>query len=526
MTKDSQTYIDKPFNVRPLVLWAIIVGLTIFFGNLSISYGWWIIGIWLGVIIGFFILLNAIKNKHKDRVFVFLAGNKSFFVATIVLILAAIVSFGITTMVYSNQYHFTGNGEVTGIVRAHRIDDDGFGSVTLANVRFNDQSVSGRVRINVRNLNEESIANISFGNIIRTEAVLSPINVSGFSVNNRIRYSASINGVDIEFIRQSNDFRSIALRHSYNFLHRFMSDGPANLIYSMMFGDRSTLDDEVQQDFRLNGLAHVLAVSGLHVGLIVAIVLGFLKILRLDKKYQFLILIFVVCFYTYLADFRVSILRSGIMFLVLAGNRLLIRRPDFLSSICLAFVIILVLFPYSLFSLGFQLSFGCMFGIALFNRPITNGLKKFLNVPVPFEKFRNLVVSSISMYTTTAITTFPFIIATFGFYSAIGIFANLLLLPILILAFQLSAIALVTYVGFPLLYLVDVMLRFVLHASNALANMSWGQIYINTNSWIMWFYFLGLVIMSRFIFMRRRYRYISAAILFGIYGLALLVLNT
>jgi len=213
------------------------------------------------------------------------------------------------------------------------------------------------------------------------------------------------------------------------------------------------------------------------------------------------------------------------MFLVLTANRLLIRRIDLLSSVSLALIIVLILFPYSIHSLALQLSFGCVFGIAIFYRPISTKLKDVMDVPKPLEKLRNWIVAGIAMYLSTALITVPFFIRTFGFYPVVGIIANIVLLPLVIIAFKLSVIALVTYVGFPLLYLADWILQFVLFISNSLAQISWGQIPINIQGAWFWFYFVALAILSRFVFIKKKYKYILSGIGITIFMASILIQN-
>jgi len=277
--------------------------------HLSAEHGWWIVGIYVSVVVGSLIILNYVfEKRYKDKLITFFATNRLFLLITIILIVMAIISFSITTMLHTNQPSFDGVGEIRGTVRAYRIGESQFGgtwgNMTLSNVTFNGESVPGRVRITVRNLDDASIENITFGAIVQTTAELTPSEVSSFAVNNRIRYVASINGVSVDFVRDATDMRSVVMRHSYNFLHRFMSGNTATLVYSMMFGDRSTLDGEMHEDFRLIGLAHILAVSGMHVGLIVAIILIFLKLIRVERRWQFLILLVIIALYAYFGRFQ------------------------------------------------------------------------------------------------------------------------------------------------------------------------------------------------------------------------------
>jgi len=306
-----------------------------------------------------------------------------------------------------------------------------------------------------------------------------------------------------------------------------MSEDSAELMYSMLFGDRSELGEEIRESFTLTGLAHVLAVSGLHVGLIVAILLWILKFFKAGKKTQFIVILLTLILYVYMADFRYSIMRASIMFLILLFNRLFLRRIETISSISLAAIIILILFPHSILSLSFQLSFACLIGIALFYRPISGWLEKKVFTPVQpwwVDKFRKGLVTGLTLYLVTAITTFPLLVGTFGYFPLIGLIANVLLLPIIILAFQMSVIALVTWVGFPLLWVVDRMIWLVLRVSDWLAAISWQRLEITQQGFWYLFYFLALILLTRFIFIKKKTsRYLAAGILLSIYAISLLV---
>ncbi|MCL2846706.1 MAG: ComEC family competence protein [Firmicutes bacterium] len=490
--------------------------------------GFWIIPVWLGLVVLFFVILNARKSKYKDTVLENLATNRMFFVVTIVLCIMVVTSFAITNLAFTNQRHFEGEGEVRGVIRSMRInDEEGSGNIVLANVTFDGNSVRGRVRVNIWNIDENPLR---LGQIVVTETTIRRTEPTPFNVNNHIRYTAAVNlnRGTIAVVGDSRDLRSVILRHTHDFFHTHMRGESAELLYSMLFGDRSSLDGELQETFRLSGMAHVLAVSGLHVGLIVAIVLGLLSLLRVKRKHQIIVVTMVLLFYMYLCDFRVSIVRASIMFFVIMLTGLYARRVDLISRVCLAWIIVLVIFPYQINSLSFQLSFGCMFGIAFFYRPFTHYLQRLWPETQikPIAKFRKFSIDSLSLYTVTAITTFPFLIITFGFYSVIGLVTNILLLPFLIIAFQLSAIALLTVVGFPLLYLADVLVRFVAITSDWLARAPFAVINVTAAGYWYLFYFVGLILCTRFIFMRRRYRVAAVAVCFSIYFLSLVIYNT
>ena len=444
----------------------------------------------------------------------------------LILCLMVVISFLVTHNHYTRQPFIRGPGTVQGVVRGVTFNDAGRASVTLANVRVEGQSINGRVRLFVPLMRNNVLA---VGDVIRAHTNLHRPFDSGssFNVNNRIRYQGSALQGNIYVVRQSNDLRSTILRYTNGFFHQYMSEDSAELMYSMLFGDRSELGEEIRESFTLTGLAHVLAVSGLHVGLIVAILLWILKFFKAGKKTQFIVILLTLILYVYMADFRYSIMRASIMFLILLFNRLFLRRIETISSISLAAIIILILFPHSILSLSFQLSFACLIGIALFYRPISGWLEKKVFTPVQpwwVDKFRKGLVTGLTLYLVTAITTFPLLVGTFGYFPLIGLIANVLLLPIIILAFQMSVIALVTWVGFPLLWVVDRMIWLVLRVSDWLAAISWQRLEITQQGFWYLFYFLALILLTRFIFIKKKTsRYLAAGILLSIYAISLLV---
>lgn len=136
----------------------------------------------------------------------------------------------------------------------------------------------------------------------------------------------------------------------------------AGIMIGMMFGDKDYISDETMEMFRKGGTAHVLAVSGLHVG----IIYGFLLKLRRKKKSRagdVLIASFLI-FYAALCWFTASVMRAVLMILIhMAGNSLN-RRYDFTCGICASMILFLILNPYQIFNAGFQMSYLAAFVIA------------------------------------------------------------------------------------------------------------------------------------------------------------------
>ena len=138
-----------------------------------------------------------------------------------------------------------------------------------------------------------------------------------------------------------------------------------SLLAGLMFGEKGYLDEEVYASFRQNGIAHVLAVSGLHVGLVYALVQKLLAGRR-NAKTTLVSAAALFC-YACLSNFSISVMRAAFMILLHLAAFHLKRRYDLVSAASLAVLVFLTLNPYQLFDSGFQLSYLAAYslGVAL-----------------------------------------------------------------------------------------------------------------------------------------------------------------
>lgn len=170
-------------------------------------------------------------------------------------------------------------------------------------------------------------------------------------------------------------FNGIA-RLKYGFLDQLetaMSPDAFGLMTGMLFGDSSFISDDVYEAFQKNGVAHILSVSGIHVG-IVYLYLGRLLRNRKTKSFYILSALFLI-FYAALSEFSPSVLRAVVMIFIHMFAKISHRRYDFLSCTCASALGMLMVNPFYLFNAGFQLSYLAVFCLAAMmpfvNRRIT-----------------------------------------------------------------------------------------------------------------------------------------------------------
>lgn len=219
----------------------------------------------------------------------------------------------------------------------------------------------------------------------------------------------------------------------------------AHLITGICFGELQG-DTELRQQFADAGIAHVLAVSGLHTGYLCMLVLSLCRFFELDDQKTFAALAAVLLVYIALTGFSVSVIRASIMLLAASLGRVFKRHVDTLSALGLAASVILLIWPYCLFTASFQMSFGAVLAFVLFNQPLYYRAAKALRI----EDQETLAGQSLSK-TLTSLTalvgTWPATMVHFHRVSVIGLIGNILMVPLV------GVLLIISWVVLPLLFL-------------------------------------------------------------------------
>ncbi len=144
----------------------------------------------------------------------------------------------------------------------------------------------------------------------------------------------------------------------------------------LILGDRSSIDSEITAKFGNTGAMHVLAVSGLHVGILVQILTLILSLFKrwISKNQSVIIALLIVWIYSAMTGFSASVARSAVMFTILAGSGIFNKSSNNFNVLAFSALIILMWNPHFLFDIGFQLSYLAMFGIFMFYTPLSKVL--------------------------------------------------------------------------------------------------------------------------------------------------------
>ncbi len=164
--------------------------------------------------------------------------------------------------------------------------------------------------------------------------------------------------------------QSLKLRdYLKSILIRYLSKNETGLMQAILLGDRSYIAPPLRELFIHTGTVHILAISGLNVGIVAGLFLLILKLIPMDRRWQILLTIILLIAYCFLTGSSPSVVRATIMSVIFLGSFILEKNTNTFHSLCLAAFLILLMNPLNLLDVGFQLSFICVWAI-LFIYPL------------------------------------------------------------------------------------------------------------------------------------------------------------
>ncbi len=202
----------------------------------------------------------------------------------------------------------------------------------------------------------------------------------------------------------------------------------AAVVRGMVLGDRSLIPEELADDFQHSGVTHVLAISGQHVAVLAAVIFFSLRLIAVPPNVRAGITILLAWLYIVTAGAPPSAIRAGVVatFVLAAGP--LGRQVSPLHFLTTMLAAVLALNPLLAYSTGFQLSVAAVLGILLLRQPLNSLVER--TVLRPFREPPRFLANLISVSLAAQIATAPIVAATFSEVSTIGVFTNLVAVPI------------------------------------------------------------------------------------------------
>jgi len=265
-----------------------------------------------------------------------------------------------------------------------------------------------------------------------------------------------------------------------------------DFLVAFILGDRSGLPNELYSVFKRTGTVHILAISGLHIGIIILIILVFLKAARIKLKARFIFTILFLLFYSFMTGLRPSVVRAVIMGTTFLFSFIVKREYHIYNSLALAAMIILSIWPWQIFDVGFQLSFISVFSI-IFLSP-----KILCILPKPNNRLIYLMLISLVISLSAWLGVAPLVAYYFGTVSLISAIANVfivLFMPFILaggfiylfMSFVLPIFA--TWVALSLEFIIDILILLAV----GFQNVPFSHLYVERFPIPMLFIYYGLI---------------------------------
>ncbi|MBE5736530.1 MAG: ComEC/Rec2 family competence protein [Clostridiales bacterium] len=458
---------ERIVNIRFLacVFIGLMIGIIIsklFFVN-NIGIGWLIalsclILIVASVLFGYGVFCS---KKYKNNLsmhkvgFLIKCSCIGVLVAYLVGVLITIIPFNKVTKVES----YNGDVVVSGVVSDYVDYESTYTKFVMSDCKIVvDGSVSQEdIKVLVYS---STYCDVVLGDTITMIASLDRLDVnSGYDFSRMadgVYYSTYVNVDDMVVASGDKSIRDSIHNKVMNLLKDNLSEDNANICFAILFGKKQGISDTISQMFSYAGISHILAVSGLHVGVLVTIIWFVADRVKINKYVKLIIFVGVLLGYAYLCEFSPSVCRAVIMSSALALCKTARWEYDSLSSLSLAGIVILLISPLELFGVSFQLSFMCIFAIITLSPAISQLFDK-IHCP---KKLGDTLALSIAVN----LAILPICMNTFNSVSLLGILSNIFILPIF-------SVAYVLLFGVVLLSVIIPGLGFLLSVPNLLLDM-------------------------------------------------------
>lgn len=433
----------KLVNFRAVFVFAAVLALGLFYAKDIIS------GEVGGIIVVALTLGLFVFWAIKDRAWVK-------FVVPFVALVVGIGLFVVCDTTYFRGVTTGGEYEVCGRVEQINNDYGTAQSFVLGDVEIEGKNQSKNIFIYI----QLSGKGVEIGDKIKFVGTLDKVDLWGtsgfnsFYYKNKIASFCRLYSSDIQ--KQGNDkkisekFQSIIK----NKLDSQMTDQNATIAYASIFGDKAGIDEEVKDAFSGVGIAHLLAISGLHIGFFVGLLSFILSKCRLRKKWHVLVIAPILFIYCYLCRFSPSVLRATIMSTMGLIGYCFGRKNDALTTFSVALIVCLIFRPLDIFDGGLQLSFLCVFSLILLSPIIQCGFEK-----IRLQKLGKVI----SPVLAVQIGILPVMLKLFKSISFLTIFANMVCVPVFEIAY-ISLMVILPISFIPHLGLLLIVPEFLLHS--------------------------------------------------------------
>ncbi len=416
----------KLLNLRPILFSAVSLAVGIAF-----AYYVAVKAVGLAILFGVFFALSIslflIFFTRRDK----LKGNLIYALIFVLFFALGSVYFTINYNSYQNatlgNHYYTVTGKIESV---HQTDYGSYAVIEKVSVNgVYDGKIKYKIATYIYGENALNVGDlVKFDGLITDKDAFYDGTFNAYGLADRVKYTATLNADEITVTgNKLTVFEKVNLFFR-NSLQNGLDDSEFSVAYALLTGGDEYMDLDVISSYREAGVAHIFAVSGLHIGFLATVFNFIFDKLKVNKLVKAFVLTGVLLFYSGVCGFSASSIRATIMTSVALFATATGERYDGLSSTALASIIVLLLNPVQLLCAGFQLSFGVVIGINLLSPPITKSLK-FLP---------NKISSAIGVVVSAQLFAIPISLSAFGKFSVIAVIINLVFVPVVSIIYVLT----------------------------------------------------------------------------------------
>jgi competence protein ComEC len=211
----------------------------------------------------------------------------------------------------------------------------------------------------------------------------------------------------------------------------------SSFVNALILGNQSKLDENIKEAFSKVGVSHIIALSGLHIGIVICIIT--LIIGRINNLVKFSIIIVFICVYSIIVGFRGSMFRACIFSFIIYLSVFIQREYDGISTLSFVGIVLLIINPFTIYDIGVQLSFFATLSIIYFYSRID----KHIRCPI------------VSTTLSASILTIPIVYFKFKIISNIFLISNILIVPTIGILIGLIFMCIIFYyINFSVIYII------------------------------------------------------------------------
>ena len=292
-------------------------------------------------------------------------------------------------------------------------------------------------------------------------------------------------------------------------INKLIPEKYSAIFTGLILGDTSKVEEEVNDDFKIANISHVLAISGMH---ITYIVIGIELLLKkgIGKRKTRIITIIILVMYMFITGFTPSVVRASIMGIIMLISKLIHRKNDIWTSISLSLLILLIYNPFLILNVGLQLSYLGTIGIVCFNKNVYNFLIKLkirnkkirYKINRKFILFMDKIKEILSITLSAQIVILPILLFNFnilGIYFFISnILVSIIIGPIIIVGF---VCILISFVSIEIAKILSIFMSVgiqILISISEISHLPFSKIYIPTPKvWQIVIYYICVIVINK-----------------------------